>query len=216
MIAVLFQDEFILAVDKPAGLSVLPDGWDPAAPYLAQLLEAEFGTLWIVHRLDKVTSGVMVFARNAEAHRALNIQFERRQTEKIYHAICNGNPKWDEHTAKHPLRVNVGHSHRTVVDHSRGKPSETYFKVLQRYGSAALLEAIPATGRTHQVRVHAYALGIPLLGDALYSASPSGIIARPALHALSLTLIHPKTGQRAAFKAPYPDDFSEALKRLMG
>ncbi len=214
MVTILYQDEFILAIDKPAGLPVLPDGWEPDAPYLVQQLEVEFSKVWVVHRLDKVTSGVMVFALNAQAHRALNIQFEKHQTGKIYHAICNGNPKWDEHTARHPLRVNVGHSHRTVVDHSHGKHSITHFKVLTRYQNFALLEAVPETGRTHQVRVHSYALGHPLVGDTLYSAPPTDLITRPALHAMSLTFIHPGTGQPITFEAPYPDDFLMATSSL--
>jgi len=216
MVTILYQDEFILAVDKPAGLPVLPDGWDPDAPYLVQHLEAEFTKVWVVHRLDKVTSGVMVFARNADAHKVLNSQFEQYQTGKVYHALCNGNPKWDQHTARHPLRINVGHSHRTVVDHSHGKHSATHFKVLKRFGRAALLEAVPATGRTHQVRVHAYALGFPLMGDTLYSAPKTDLIHRPALHALSLTLTHPGTGQLLTFTAPYPEDFSVAIRFLQG
>ena len=213
---IIYCDEQILVVDKPAGISVLPDGWEKKSSHLVKLLEVDSGKLWVVHRLDKVTSGVLVFARNAEAHRALNSQFEKHQTGKVYHAVCIGNPKWDEHTARHPLRVNVGHSHRTVVDHSHGKPSETHFKVLKRYGIAALLEAVPASGRTHQVRVHAYALGHPLLGDTLYSAPASDAIQRPALHALSLTLTHPTSGQPMTFEAAYPDDFSEAVNKLQG
>jgi len=211
---VLHVDDQILVVDKPAGISVLPDGWEPDTPYLVQQLEAEFSKLWVVHRLDKVTSGVMVFARSAESHRALNTQFEQHTAAKIYHAICNGNPKWEGHTARHPLRINVGHSHRTVVDHSHGKPSETHFKVLQRYQDCALLEAVPATGRTHQVRVHAYALGHPLVGDILYSAPLTELIDRPALHALSLTFAHPTFGQIMTFEASYPDDFAVALVKL--
>jgi RluA family pseudouridine synthase len=211
---VLHADDQILVVDKPAGIAVLPDGWEPDSPYLVQQLGAEYSKLWVVHRLDKVTSGVMVFARSAESHRALNMQFERHSVGKMYHAICNGNPKWEEHTARHPLRINVGHSHRTVVDPSRGKPSETHFKVLNRFQNFALLEATPATGRTHQVRVHAYALGHPLVGDALYSAPPTELVYRPALHAFSLSFVHPSTGKRMTFTAPYPDDFEKALQLL--
>jgi tRNA pseudouridine32 synthase / 23S rRNA pseudouridine746 synthase len=98
---IIHQDEHILVIDKPAGLPVLPDGWEKDAPYLVKMLEEEFGKTWIVHRLDKVTSGVMVFARTAEAHRALNIQFEDREADKVYHAIVEGEPKWKEKTAKH-------------------------------------------------------------------------------------------------------------------
>jgi RluA family pseudouridine synthase len=184
------------------------------------MLEEEYGRLWIVHRLDKITSGVMVFGRDAETHRALNIQFENHQAEKIYHAIVEGNPKWDEKIARHPLRANVGHKHRTRVDDKNGKPSETRFRILKRFrahpeqgrGDTALVEAKPMTGRTHQIRVHAYALRHPLLGDALYGAEETEIIARPALHAYSLTI--EVNGERITFKASYPDDFRAALERL--
>jgi len=211
---IIHVDEHLLVVDKPAGLPVLPDGWEKDAPYLVKLLEEDFGKVWIVHRLDKITSGVMVFARDAESHRALSMQFENHEAEKTYHAILEGNPKWDEKTAKHPLRANVGHKHRTMVDDKNGKPSETRFGILKRYQAAALVEAKPVTGRTHQVRVHAYALGHPLMGDILYGGKESNIIQRPALHAHSLTITHPYTKQRMAFPSEYPQDFATALKLL--
>lgn len=209
---IIHVDEHILVINKPAGLPVLPDGWDKDAPYLVKMLEDEFEKVWIVHRLDKVTSGVMVFARDAETHRALNLQFENREAVKVYHAILEGNPKWEEKIAKHPLRANVGHKHRTMVDPKNGKPSETRYKVIKRYQAGALVEAMPMTGRTHQIRVHAYALGHPLLGDPLYGASATDLIARPALHARSLTI--ELNGKRNAFTAPYPDDFRAALESL--
>ena len=172
--------------------------------------------MWIVHRLDKVTSGVMVFARDADTHRALNRQFEKHEAEKVYHAIVEGNPRWDEKITKFPLRVNVGHKHRTVVASRdrNGKPSETRFKVLKQFQAQAWVEASPMTGRTHQIRIHASALGHPLLGDVLYGASESKFIARPALHAYSLTI--ELNGTRATFTAPYPDDFRMTLERLKG
>src|SRR3990170_2455400 len=216
---ILYSDEHILIINKPAGLSVLPDGWEKDAPYLVKSLEEGYGRIFIVHRLDKITSGVMGFARDAETHRALNIQFENHQAEKVYHAIVQGNLKWDEKTARHPLRANVGHKHRSMVDDRNGKPSETRFKILKRFqarpeqgrGDSVLIEAKPMTGRTHQIRVHAYALGHPLLGDTLYGAEETDVIARPALHAYSLTIV--MNGEPMAFKAPYPDDFRVALER---
>ena len=211
---ILYTDDQILVIDKPAGIPVLPDGWEQDAPYLVKMLEEEFGKLWVVHRLDKGTSGVMIFARNAESHRALNTQFENHEAMKTYHAIVEGNPKWDEKVTKFPLRANVGKKHRTAVDDKNGKPAETHFRVIKRYQDAALVEAKPMTGRTHQIRVHAYALGHPLVGDVLYSAKETWLITRPALHAQTLSLIHPVTKERMKFTAPHPADFDEALNNL--
>jgi len=224
---IIYKDEHILIINKPAGLSVLPEGWEPEAPYLVKLLEEEYEKIWIVHRLDKFTSGVLVFALNAEAHRALNIQFEKHEVEKVYRAITVGAPPWKERITKFPLRVNVGHKHRTMVDNKKGVRAETKFKVLNWNSSItdelyladdaegmALVEARPMTGRTHQIRVHAYALGYPLLGDALYSSPETDIIARPALHAYSLSFNHPVSNERVSFTAPYPTDFKKALERL--
>ncbi len=209
---ILHTDENILVINKPAGLPVLPDGWEKDAPYLVKSLEEQFGRIFIIHRLDKITSGVMVFARDAETHRTLNLQFENHQAEKTYHAIMQGNPKWNEKITKYPLRANVGHKHRTMIDDKNGKHSETRFKILKRYQEAALIEARPMTGRTHQIRVHAYALGHPLLGDLLYGADKTDLIARPALHAQALVI--EINGERFNFKAAYPDDFRAALEGL--
>ena len=210
----LYSDHHLFVVDKPAGLSVLPDGWEKDSQYLVKMLEEEYGKVFIVHRLDKITSGVMVFARDADTHRALNIQFEEHEAQKTYHAILEGNPKWDEKIAKHPLRSNVGHKHRTMVDDKRGKPSETRFRVIKRLEESALVEAKPMTGRTHQIRVHAYALGHPLVEDILYGARDRYGLPRPMLHAQSLSFIHPATNERVTFSAPHPADFEEALERL--
>ncbi|MBN8657577.1 MAG: RluA family pseudouridine synthase, partial [Anaerolineae bacterium] len=209
---VLFSDEQILVINKPADLSVLPEGWEKDTPYLVKLLEEKYGKVWVVHRIDKITSGVIVFALTAEAHRSLNIQFEKHEVEKVYHALVNGLPKWEEKITKFPLRVNVGHRHRTVVDDRRGVRSETRFNLLERYQATALVEASPMTGRTHQIRVHAYALGHPLLGDVLYSAPETNLIERPALHAYALTLRHPETGKSLTFQADYPNDFMNAVR----
>lgn len=149
--------------------------------------------------------------------------------KKAYHALAEGNPAWDEHTARHPLRADVGHKHRTIVDKRNGKPAVTHFRVLKRFGGFCLLEAVPETGRTHQVRVHAAALGHPLAGDALYGSSiaaqngipqkkggyhPAPLISRPALHARALTFTHPASGETLTFTAEYPEDFSAALAHV--
>lgn len=219
---ILYEDQYLLILDKPAGLSVLPDGWEKDSEYLVKMLEEKYGDhstgsgqrVFIVHRLDKITSGVMVFARDAETHRALNMQFENHVAQKTYHAIVEGNPKWEEKVARHPLRANVGHKHRTRVDDKNGKPSETRFRVIKRFPESALVEAKPMTGRTHQIRVHAYALGHPLVEDVLYGARDRYGLPRPMLHAQSILFIHPATNESVKFSTPHPADFDEALERL--
>ncbi|MFH1183650.1 MAG: RluA family pseudouridine synthase [Chloroflexota bacterium] len=211
---ILLIDGALLVVNKPAGLPVLPDGWQEGSEYLVKILEAQHGRIWIVHRLDKVTSGALVLARTAEAHRSLSIQFEKHQAQKVYHAIANGIPDWDERTARQPLRSNVGHKHRTAIDPRHGKASSTTFRVLERFRAHVFLEARPLTGRTHQVRVHTAALRCPLLGDSLYGAPATEIIARPALHAFTLSFTHPESKEPTTCTAPYPEDFGRALEHL--
>ena len=222
---VLFADEAILVVDKPAGLLSLQDGYDPALPYVRTVLEADFGPIWMVHRLDRETSGVLIVARTAAAHHHLNDQFMGRSVRKIYHALLRGVPAWDEQACTAPLRKNGDRQHRTVIDDRRGKPAETHFQVLERFPAAALAAAAPHTGYTHQIRAHAAHLGFPLLGDPLYHRSlahpdltppPSAaaVIDRVALHALTIQFLHPLSGLPVQFSAPYPADFAAALLAL--
>jgi len=208
----LYSDDDLLVVDKPAGVAAVPGGWQMDAPSLLELLQADFGQVWIVHRLDKGTSGLIFFARTPEAHRTLSLLFETRAVSKTYHAIVNASPAWDEHIARHPLRADVGHSHRTIVDPRYGKPSETAFRVLERFKNTSLFEAAPHTGRTHQIRAHLSALGFPILADTLYHAPATDLIGRPALHAYSLSFEF--DDKPYSFTAPYPEDFEQALNRL--
>jgi len=219
---IIFENDDLLIVNKPAGMVVHPAAGHETGTLVHAVLGYEPDLEGIggeerpgvVHRLDKTTSGVMVFARNAESHRSLNIQLEKHEIEKIYHAIAIGNPSWDEKVTKFPLRVNVGHKHRTMVDDRNGVRAETRLKILKRGPSNVLIEAQPMTGRTHQIRVHLYALGFPLLGDTLYSAPETDLIARPALHAHTLTFTHPTSNERVTFTAPYPTDFESALNKI--
>ena len=212
---VVWLDEALLAVNKPCGLLALPDGYDPHAPHLRSVLEPAYGRLWIVHRLDKETSGLVLLARSAAAHRALNTLFEQRQVEKVYHAVVVGIPPWQELTVDLPLRSNVGRRRRSAVDMRGGKTAQTHLHLLRSLGAFSLLEARPATGRTHQIRAHLAACGFPVAGDPLYGpGDPGAVFPRLMLHALSLRLAHPLSGEPLALEAPYPDDFLSTLSNL--
>ncbi len=211
----LYSDPDLLVVEKPPGVLSIPDGYDRAVPYMGRLLEPAYGRLWVVHRLDKDTSGVMVFARNAEAHRSLSKQFSAHQVLKTYHAIIEGEPEWDEKQLDLPLRSNVGRRNRTTVDIGEGKPAKTLFRVLERFSRYTLLEAKPETGRPHQIRAHLYDLGFYILSDPLYGHGEiSPLIGRLALHALSLSFWHPSTGEMIHFKAKYPPDIERGIAQL--
>lgn len=219
--SILYVDSDILAINKPSGMLSLPDGFDPNAPYLRKLLEPSYGRLWIVHRLDRETSGVVLLARNADAHRNLNTQFEQHTIRKTYHALVLGSPTWETLTSSQPLRSNVGSRHRTIVDPQSGKPAVTHLRVLERFKNCTLVEAIPETGRTHQIRAHLYELGFPIAADSLYSGGdfletvPGGIkLERVGLHARELDINRPTNGERLKLQAPYPEDLEYVLGSL--
>ena len=215
--SILYVDNALLVVNKPAGLPTLVDGYNPEKPYLVGLLKQTYDPLWTVHRLDKDTSGVIVFARTAAAHRHLNTQFEQRQANKVYHVLVFGSPPWETLTVDLPLRVDGDRKHRTVVDAKRGKPAVTGLRVLERLGIISEIEAAPHPGRTHQIRVHLAAQGYPIVADTLYGpklAPEAAPMERLGLHARSLSLAHPETGAEMHFEAPYPQDFAEALVKL--
>ncbi len=217
---VIYVDDHLLVINKPSGLRVLPDGYHPELEHVRSVLEPHFGRLWIVHRLDKDTSGVYLLARTAEAHRSLNLQFDRRSVEKIYHALVSGNPAWEAKTIDFPLRVNGDRRHRTVVDFERGKAAITLCKRLENFQGCTLLAIEPKTGRTHQIRAHLAHLGHPILGDRLYGVSTSRLssvplsVERLALHAYAVSIYHPQNGKKIGWHAAYPDDFQSWLEQL--
>jgi tRNA pseudouridine32 synthase/23S rRNA pseudouridine746 synthase len=223
-IQVLYSDAALLVINKPAGLSTLPDGYNLTLPHVKSLLEPQAGHLWIVHRLDKETSGVLILARSALAHRSLNIQFEHHLVRKVYHALVDGTPAWTEHTIDLPLRPNGDRSHRTVVDQQTGKPAVTHLEILERFGCYCLLEAVPETGRTHQIRAHLSSLGLYIVGDKLYRRKKSQVQQDRAaainltngmgLHAKSLEITHPLSNERLKFEAPYPLAWDTILHEL--
>ncbi len=213
-IPVLYVDDHLLVVSKPAGLPTLVDGYHSEAPFLVGILKETYPVLWVVHRLDRQTSGVIVFARTAAAHRLLNTQFEKRQALKTYHALVQGLPVWDSKSTHLPLRADGDRRHRTVVDHRRGKPAETDLLVLECFDHIALLQVTPHTGRTHQIRAHLAALGHPIVSDPLYGGGDLPGLPRLGLHAFSLKLFHPDSNEEMVFTASYPEDIAQAVNLL--
>ena len=164
---ILHEDEHYIVVSKPSGLLTIQDRYKAEVENLKQLLQDEYGEIYTVHRLDKETSGVICFARTAEAHKHLNTQFVKGEVKKIYWAFVSGRPAIDEGQVDMPILNDMMNSGRMLV-HKEGKEALTYFRLLESYGNISLLECFPKTGRTHQIRVHCHYLGCPLLVDSLY------------------------------------------------
>jgi 23S rRNA pseudouridine1911/1915/1917 synthase len=228
-IEVLYNDAELLAVNKPAGIPVHPSPGHPDST-LANILAARFPELavmadpdglmraGIVHRLDKDTSGVMVVARTPFARMALSQQFKDRLVKKVYLALVRGRVAQDRFTVAMPLGRHPVERKRMSIHSRRPREASTEFFVIHRFdigtNSVTLLTAQPQTGRTHQIRVHLAACGHPCLGDALYGRGKTrDEWAREgqALHALALTITHPRTGERLEFIAPPPEDITGFL-----
>lgn len=204
-ISILCRDDDLLVVDKPPGLLSQPGKRPEHKDSLITRLNEVWPEARIVHRLDCDTSGVMVLAMNADAHRELSRQFHDRETEKRYIAIVDGIPPRDSGEIDLPLAVDFDNRPRNKVDFDHGRPAQTQWQVLEKYDDSTRLLLTPITGRSHQLRVHLLAIGHVILGDPLY-ASPA-IKARSTrllLHAWSLSLTHPTNSERLCFTAPLP------------
>ncbi|EHG20895.1 hypothetical protein HMPREF9334_01188 [Selenomonas infelix ATCC 43532] len=222
---ILYEDADIIVVNKARGMVVHP----AAGIYTGTLVNA---LLWhchdlsgingalrpgIVHRLDKDTSGVMVAAKNDMAHHYLARQIRDKDARREYRAIVHGNivPRAGVITGdigRHPTDRK-----KMAIVRENGKPATTHFEVLERFGDYTYVSCRLETGRTHQIRVHMMSIGHPLVGDPKYTMkkNPFAIVGQ-ALHSLSLSLTHPRTGKEMAFTAPLPQDMEEILHTLRG
>jgi tRNA pseudouridine32 synthase/23S rRNA pseudouridine746 synthase len=198
----LHADAELLIFDKPSGLLSVPAKPPGPADCLEARAAAAFPGALLVHRLDRDTSGVMVFARSRLAQRHLNWQFERRQVAKTYVARVAGAVAGEAGEIDLPLICDWPNRPRQMVCHTRGKPSRTAWRVLAREPGATRLELCPLTGRSHQLRVHLLALGHPILGDPFYGDAAAA--ARLQLHAARLGLRHPDGGAWVEFAAEVP------------
>ena len=216
---VVYEDADIIVIDKPAGLVVHPGAGQPDRTLMNALLAhapslAGVPRAGIVHRLDKDTSGLLVVAKTVSAQASLVKQLAERSVRRVYLALVQGDPP-----ASGIIDAPVGRDARVrtrmAVSH-RGKEARTGFRVLERFGHAALAECRLETGRTHQIRVHFQHIRHPLVGDSVYRrGTRHGItFGRQALHAAELSLIHPRTGERMTWQAPLPRDFRRLLESL--
>lgn len=209
MPTILYEDERVVAVDKPAGLATIPERFERHC-LLAEVEAYLGGKAFVVHRLDKDVSGVVVFARDAGAHRHLNTLFETRAVEKTYAAVVHGVVAAGEGEVDRPIRP-FG-SGRMGVDPAKGKPSRTRFVVRRRLAAYSVLDVYPVTGRRHQIRVHLYSIGHPLVGDPLYGdrAQQQGY-PRLFLHARRLAFAGPD-GRAVAVASPLPEAFDAFVR----
>jgi 23S rRNA pseudouridine1911/1915/1917 synthase len=219
-LSIIYEDEHILVVDKPAGMVVHPAPGHPTGTLVNALLSyvnrlsQVAGPLkpGIVHRLDKETSGLLVVAKDDTSHRALARQFAERLVLRQYLAVVKGQVASDEGTIQIPIGRHPIHRQRMSVRWEGGRDACTRYRVLRRFLQASLLELSLHTGRTHQVRVHLAALGHPLLGDRRYGVH--GGCPRQALHAHRLGFIHPATDRWMVFHAPLPPDLDQFIRTL--
>ncbi len=228
---ILFEDKFLLVLNKPAGLVVHPAAGHDEHTLVNALLHHCRGQLsgiggvarpGIVHRLDKETSGCLVVAKNDETHLALTAQFAGRKVGKIYNAIVCGEMQLDSGEIRAAISRHPSHRKRMAVDDERGREAHTSYRVLERLHGATLVEAILHTGRTHQIRVHFQHLGFPLVGDVTYGSrqnkrleEATGVaVSRQMLHARRLSFVHPRSHETMSFEAPWPADFRQTLTAL--
>lgn len=208
---VLLEDERVVAVSKPSGRLVIPGRGPAGEPALRdELRTRNGGKVFVVHRLDRGASGVLLFAKDAEAHRALSIQFEKGLAKKAYLVAVAGEVPRDGRVNSPLKEFGSGR----VGVHPDGKPSETRWQARERLRGATLLEVRPATGRRHQIRVHLYSLGHPVLGDETYGKDrPVGGAPRLMLHAWRLRFKHPD-GRLVGLEDEPPADFQSVIEGL--
>lgn len=204
---ILYQDNYLIVLNKPAGLLSVPGKAENLSDCLQNRVKAEYPHALLVHRLDMDTSGIIIMALEREAQGNLGQQFEKRKVSKTYIARVFGLPEADEGLVDLPLCCDWPNRPMQMVCYENGRPSQTEWRVLERdmASNSSRMELTPITGRSHQLRVHMLELGHPILGDVFYAplrvtqAAP-----RLLLHAQNLTLFHPKSGEEMTFTAPCP------------
>lgn len=218
---IVYEDECMAVINKPQGMVVHPAAGNADGTLVNALLFnlKSLSTIngvirpGIVHRLDKDTSGLLVIAKDDDAHKKLAAEIQKKDAKRYYLALLDGNMKDDAGVVIAPIgRSRSDRKKMAIVE--GGRYAETHFKVLERFGKYTLCEFELKTGRTHQIRVHAKSLGHPVVGDATYGGSNAFRLNGQLLHAYKLVLTHPRTGDLISFEAPLPDYFSFVLDKL--
>ena len=232
-IEIIYEDEAIVIVNKPAHYLAIPDRYIAERPNLVDFLKKRYEDIFVVHRLDKETSGIICYAKNADSHRQLSKQFEERTVQKIYKVLVEGKVHESTGIIDKPIARHTSIAGKMRI-HNSGKPSITHYKVEKYIGEYTLVQAEIKTGRTHQIRVHFAAIGYPLMIDSMYGRQGAFLLSsikqkkfnlgkdqeerplmsRTTLHSWKLNLIHPVTGEKMEFIAPPPKDFRAVLKQL--
>ncbi|MBR4800190.1 MAG: RluA family pseudouridine synthase [Clostridia bacterium] len=219
---IVYQDEWFAVINKPQGMVVHQASSYKKTDTLVNALLFNLDNLsgingvirpGIVHRLDKDTSGLIVVAKNDEAHKSLASQIENKTAKRIYWGLCDGNFKADEGTIDAPIaRSKKDRKKMAIVE--GGRRAVTHYKVLERFGAYTLVRFELETGRTHQIRVHTASLNHPIVGDAVYGGSGKLYDKGQLLHAKELVLTHPHTAKRMTFESELPGYFEAVLKKL--
>ena len=218
---IVYEDNDLMVIDKPAGLTVHPAPGHPSGTLANAILShlsyiPDAGDLrpGIVHRLDRDTSGLIIVAKHVVAHANLAAQFKSRSVVKVYQALVKGRLTPETGAIEAPIGRDTGDRKRmAVVGEGEGRSARTKYRVLKYVGNYSLLEVILETGRTHQIRVHLAAIGYPVVGDAVYG-SKSPYLNRQFLHAALISFNLPSNGERVEFKSELPADLEQALKDI--
>ena len=215
-LTILFEDEHLVAVAKGPNELVVPSQWTPKHQTLIGRLQAEYtGRIWAVHRLDRETSGVVVFARSPLALQSLGEQFRQHRIRKVYHAIVQGIIRSGGGVLTDRLARGARWTEARVAEAGgEGKIARTEFTVLERFRDHTLVEARPRTGRFHQIRIQFQQHGHPLAHDPIYNPGASFLMTRVPLHASQVGLLHPARRQPLDIGCPWPDDFARAVQSL--
>jgi len=233
LVPIIYDDDDLIACNKPPNLPVIPERWHPEWPCLRRIVSERLqAPIYVVHRIDAGTSGLVLFGKTAAAHRELCRQFAQHQIEKVYWALVKGEIREEAVAIAHPL---VSNPHRLgeMMVARQGKPAITHIRVLERFRSATLVEAKPQTGRQHQIRVHLQAIGHPLLVDAIYGQTEAfflssiktrfhhkegepehPLMGRLTLHAQAVQFRHPRRDELMMLTATEPKDFQAVVKNL--